>query len=144
MALRDFFKRKKEPEKKKEEKKSSLAPAVEAKKEIKKETVKIIKKARRKTDEGFAYRILKAPHVTEKATDLAKNGRYVFKVYERANKTEIKRAVGNLYNVDVVSVKIIKVPSKKRIFKGIKGIKRGYKKAIVEVKKGQKIEIFPR
>lgn len=138
MALRDFFRRKKEPIKKKEKQ------PVKKTEVIKKEIVKPLKKPVKKTDKGLAYSVLKAPHITEKATDLAKNDRYVFKVYERANKTEIKKAVENLYNVDVINVRIIKVPSKKRIFKGIKGIKKGYKKAIVLIKKGQKIEILPR
>ncbi len=138
MALRDFFRRKKESIKKEEK---QLVKKTEV---IKKETVKPMKKPVKKTDEGLAYSILKAPHITEKATDLAKNDRYVFKVYKKANKTEIKKAVENLYNVDVINVRIIKMPPKKRIFKGIKGIKKGYKKAIVLIKKGQKIEILPR
>jgi len=49
-----------------------------------------------------------------------------------------------LYDVDVLSVKIIKIGPKKRIFKGIKGQRKGYKKAVVEIKKGQKIEILSR
>lgn len=138
MSFKDFFKRKKEPEKKKEKqpvKKTEL---------IKKETVKPLKKPVKKTDEGLAYRILKAPHITEKSTSLAKNNKYVFKVYKRSNKPEIRKAVEKLYNVDVLNVKIIKVGPKKRIFKGIKGERKSYKKAVVEIKKGQKIEIFSR
>ncbi len=136
MAFKDFFKRKKEPEKKKKDKSSEVL--VEEKKK------KPVKKTRKKTDEGFAYRILKSPHITEKATDLAKDNRYIFKVYEKANKPEIKKSVEKLYDVDVLSVKIIKVAPKKRIFKGIRGERKGYKKAVVEIKKGQKIEIFSR
>ncbi len=138
MAFKDLFKRKKKEEvkEKKEEKKE-----VEKKPEsVKKEPVKPVKKTKPSL-KGFAYQILKSPHITEKATGLVKENKYVFKVYPRANKTEIKRAVSLLYNVDVLSVKIIKVPPKKRIFKGIKGERSGYKKAIVEVPKGQKIDI---
>jgi len=140
MALRDLFKRKKKEEvkEKKEEKKE-----VEKKPEsVKKEPVKPVKKTKPSL-KGFAYQILKSPHVTEKATDLVKESKYVFKVYQKANKTEIKKAVESLYNVNVLSVKIIKVPPKKRVFKGIKGERSGYKKAIVEVLKGQKIDIAP-
>ncbi|MCP6718145.1 MAG: 50S ribosomal protein L23 [Patescibacteria group bacterium] len=138
MALKDLFKRKKKEEvkEKKEEKKE-----VEKKPEnVKKEPVGSVKKIKPSL-KGFAYQILKSPHITEKATDLAKENKYVFRVYPRTNKIEIKKAVELLYGVKVLSVKIIKVPPKKRVFKGIKGERSGYKKAIVEVLKGQKIEI---
>jgi len=159
MSFKDFFKRKKEPESIKEEPSSSKATEGQEKdassealvKEEKKKTVKEAEKVSKKTvkdskktDEGLAYRILKAPHITEKSTNLVKNNKYVFKVYKRSNKPEIRKAVEKLYNVDVLNVKIIKVGPKKRIFKGIKGERKGYKKAVVEIKKGQKIEIFSR
>jgi len=136
MALKDFFKRKKIPEKKRKD--------VSSKDLASKEIVKPLKKVRKKIDEALACRVLKAPHITEKATGLTENNRYVFKVYEKANKPRIKKAVEKLYDVDVLSVKIIKIGPKKRIFKGIKGQRKGYKKAVVEIKKGQKIEILSR
>jgi len=129
MAFKDFFKSKKEPEKKRKDVSSKVL---------------VKKKARKKIDEGDAYRVLKAPHITEKTTRLAKSHRYVFKVYEEANKPRIKKAIEKIYNVDVLSVKIIKIGPKKVIFKGIKGQRKGYKKAVIEIKKGQKIEIFSR
>jgi large subunit ribosomal protein L23 len=89
-------------------------------------------------------KILKAPQITEKATLLAKKNQYVFKVWPRANKTEIKKAIKELYGVDVISVKIIRVPAKRRRLGGIRGWKKGYKKAIVKIKEGQKIELLPR
>ena len=90
------------------------------------------------------YRILKNVHITEKATELAEKGQYIFKVFENANKQEIKKVVESIYNVDVVSVNIINIHRKrKRLGKSI-GWKQGYKKAIVKIKKGQEIEILPR
>ena len=89
-----------------------------------------------------AYRILKAPHISEKATDLSEKGQYVFKVWPRAGKTEIKRAMEKLYKVEVTATKIIKIPSKKKKVGKNMGVKKGYKKAVVSVKKGQKIEIL--
>ncbi len=80
--------------------------------------------------------------MTEKATDLIKENQYVFKVFSEANKTEIKRAVNNLYGVDVSDVKIVKVPAKRRRIGRISGWQKGYKKAIVKIKNGQKIEIL--
>ena len=90
------------------------------------------------------YRILKSVHITEKATELAGKNQYIFKVFENANKQEIKKVVESIYNVDVVSVNIINIHRKrKRLGKSI-GWKQGYKKAIVKIKKGQEIEILPR
>ena len=90
------------------------------------------------------YRILKNVHITEKATELAEKGQYIFKVFENANKQEIKKVVESVYHVDVVSVNIINIHRKrKRLGKSI-GWKQGYKKAIVKIKKGQEIEILPR
>ena len=100
--------------------------------------------AKREKVIGEAYRILKAPQVTEKATELAKQNQYVFKVYPGANKIEIKKAIEDLYEVDVLDVKIIKVPRKRRRLGRIRGWRKGYKKAIVKIKEGQKIEVLPR
>lgn len=89
-------------------------------------------------------KILKSPHITEKATELAKKNQYVFKVYPQANKNEIKKAIEELYNVDVLDVKIINIPKKRRRLGRISGWRKGYKKAIVKIKEGQKIEILPK
>ncbi|PIW92007.1 MAG: 50S ribosomal protein L23 [Candidatus Nealsonbacteria bacterium CG_4_8_14_3_um_filter_37_23] len=94
--------------------------------------------------ESLAWKILKSPHVTEKATDLAKGNQYIFKVWPRSNKTEIKKAIEDLYGVKVVSVKVIKVPRRRRRLGRIEGWRKGYKKAIVKLKEGQKIEVLPR
>jgi large subunit ribosomal protein L23 len=65
-------------------------------------------------------------------------------VTKETNKIEIKRAVESNYNVEVTGVRIINIPRRKvRVGKN-EGWKKGYKKAIVEVKKGQSIEILPR
>ena len=131
MGLFDIFKRKKKPEKKIEKK-------PEVKPEIK------IKKSKRKIS-GVAYRVLVEPHVTEKASDLTERNKYVFKVLPNANKIEIKKAVESLYGVDVSGVRIINIHRKKRrVGRKREGWKKGYKKAIVKIKKGQKIEIMPR
>jgi len=148
MGIRDIFKRKKEPAKK-------VKPAEEPK-EVK-EKIKLVEKAPKagKFPTGKAkpvkkgkfieaYRILKVPHVTEKATDLTEKNQYIFRVWPRANKNEVKKAVESLYGVEVISVKIIKVPAKKRRLGRIEGFRKSYKKAIVKIKKGQKIEVLPR
>jgi len=100
--------------------------------------------AKREKVIGEAYRILKTPQVTEKATDLVKKNQYVFKVYSRANKNEVKKAIESVYGVDVISVRIINVPAKRRRLGRQRGWRKGYKKAIVKIKTGQKIEVLPR
>jgi len=90
------------------------------------------------------HKILKSPLITEKATESAKKNQYIFKVYPETNKTEIKKAIESLYKVNVLDVKIINVPPKRRKFGRMSGWRKGYKKAIVKVKEGQKIEILPK
>ena len=151
MGIRDFFKRKKVKPAEAEKTETTKTEAQEIKPErgTEKETARVktqpsaIKKAKEsKTSE--AYRILKIPQVTEKATDLTKENQYVFKVFSETNKVDIKKAVSELYGVDVLDVKIIKVPAKKRRLGRISGWRKGYKKAIVRLKEGQKIEVLPR
>ena len=88
--------------------------------------------------------VLEEPQITEKATDLEKLNQYVFKVSQKATKNQIKAGVEELYGVDVQGVRIIKIPAKKRQLRGKIGWKTGYKKAIVKIKQGQKIEVLPR
>jgi len=151
MGIKDFFKRKKikTDEIKKEEDIKTKPQEVETelKEKKKKDETKVRPPATRKNQEartGLAYRVLEAPQVTEKATDLTKKDQYIFKIFPRTNKSEIRKAVSELYGVDVVSVKTIKVPARKRRLGKIKGWRKGYKKAIVKIKEGQKIEVLPR
>jgi large subunit ribosomal protein L23 len=89
------------------------------------------------------YKILVKPHVSEKATYLSDEGRYTFEIYPRANKIQVRNAVSNLYGVKVKDVNIVNIKAKKRILRGMEGHKPGYKKAIVTLEKGEKIEILP-
>ena len=150
MALLDIFKGKK-PEKKKEKPKAKAVevkppqaepgkPVVRKKTAVKKKPV--LKEG--KKSGGRAYQILKIPHVTEKATSLISNNQYVFKIWPRANKVEVRKAVEDVFGVDVVSVKIINVTEKRRRLGRIEGFRSGYKKAIIRLKEGQKIEVLPR
>ncbi len=92
----------------------------------------------------FGWDIIKAPHITEKATTNEEKGKYTFKVFKNANKTKVKKAVENIFNVKTEKVRIINMPNKKRQRGGVSGWKRGYKKAIVTLQKGHKIEILSR
>jgi large subunit ribosomal protein L23 len=88
--------------------------------------------------------VLLSPHVTEKASLVGEKNSYIFKVSDKAGKQEIKKAVEKVYGVKVMGVGIINVKAKKRIVGGRIGSKKGYKKAMVRVQDGQKIEIMPR
>ena len=132
MALTDIFKKRKKP---------AFAEAMVGKEE---KVEKTKDKEKKEVPFSLASMILKAAHVTEKAGDLAGKNQYIFKVYPEANKIKIKKAVEDIFKIDVISVKIINVPKKKRRLGKISGWRKGYKKAIVGIKKEQKIDILPR
>lgn len=142
MSIIDKFKKKKKAEKKEKPVKKEIK-AVERVKESKKEETALPTKARKKIS-GEAFLTLKTPHVTEKSTDLAGRNQYIFKVYPKANKYLVKKAVGEVFGVEVVAVRIINIRRKKRRLGRIEGWRKGYKKAIVRLKEGQKIEVLPR
>ncbi len=149
-ALLDFLKNKKAKEKAKEkqpEKKTEkFLPSLksELKPEKKASTMdrSISPNRGLKKIGNFSYEIVKEPHISEKATYLAEDGKYVFLVHGAANKPEIKKSVEGIYGVDVVAVNVISIPKKKRRLGRTEGFKKGYHKAIVTIKEGQKIEIF--
>jgi large subunit ribosomal protein L23 len=85
--------------------------------------------------------IIKKPLITEKATDLSKAGKYVFIVGAAATKSEVRKAVREIYRVDAVKVNIVNLPRKPKRFRGLKSYKGGVKKAIVTLKEGQKIDL---
>ena len=80
--------------------------------------------------------------MTEKSTDLAALGKYVFIVKSKATKQEIKKAVKAVYKVDAVAVNIVNRPPKRKRVGGVmRGAQEGYRKAIVTLKAGQKIDL---
>ena len=86
--------------------------------------------------------IIKKPWVTEKSGIMNTIGKYVFMVQDGATKPEIKKAIKAMYSVDVVAVNVVNRPSKRKRFGGNrKGMQEGYRKAIVTLKEGQKIDI---
>ena len=87
-------------------------------------------------------KIIKKPRVTEKASFLAEQNVYTFEVEKSANKTEIKKAIFQLYKVKPVKVNILPVPDKKVFSQGRSGVKSGGRKALVYLKKEDKIEFI--
>jgi large subunit ribosomal protein L23 len=89
-------------------------------------------------------KLIKYPHVTEKASDLQSNkNQYVFVVEKNANKLEIKKEVESLKkNIEVESVHTVVVRGKvKRLGRSV-GKRSNWKKAIVRLKEGQTLELF--
>ena len=85
--------------------------------------------------------IIKAPIITEKTSDLAKNNVVVLSVDPRANKTQIKQAVENVFNVKVESVNTINTYAKKKRVGRYAGRANRVKKAIVKLQEGSSIEL---
>lgn len=86
--------------------------------------------------------VLRRPLVTEKVTDLMEQGKYVFEVDRNANKTQIKRAVEEIFDVKVTKVNTMRQRGKLRRQGRTEGYQRGIKKAIVTLAEGQSIQIF--
>jgi large subunit ribosomal protein L23 len=89
------------------------------------------------------YRIIKRSLVTEKsAIERDEKNKYVFEVNRRANKIEIGKAVEKVFKVKVIDVHVMNVPGKKKRVGRIVGEKRAWKKAVVTLAPGSRIEIF--
>lgn len=85
------------------------------------------------------YDMIFAPVITEKSASMEAEGKYVFKVDVRANKTQIKQAIEKLFNVKVVSVNIMNTHPKDRRVGKYSGKTNRYKKAIVKLASGSTI-----
>ncbi len=82
------------------------------------------------------WSILKERVISEKAFADQESGKYVFKIHKNANKPEVKKAIEELFDVKIDKVNILNVKGKRKVFKGIKGRRPSYKKAIVTLKEG--------
>ena len=86
--------------------------------------------------------ILIEPVLSEKANLLREQGKYVFRVDPRADKTQIKEAVSRLFNVHPVSCTVMRVGGKPKRQRNRPGYTSSWKKAIVKLSKDEKISIF--
>ena len=86
------------------------------------------------------YNTVIAPIITEKATKISEKNQYVFKVKIDSNKKEIKQAIEKLFKVKIKKIKTIKIKGKSKIFKGTKGRRSDYKKAIICLNKGENLD----
>jgi large subunit ribosomal protein L23 len=86
--------------------------------------------------------VLIRPVVSEKSYEQVAQNKYTFRVHKDAHKTQIRQAVEELFDVKVLGVNIVKVQSKPKRRGRFVGTKPGWKKAVVQLKPGDSIEIF--
>ena len=87
--------------------------------------------------------ILQHPLVTEKSTVYGEQGKYSFRVHPKATKGDVKLAVEKAFNVKVVSVNTMNVRGRLKRVRFQPGYTAAWKKAVVTLKKGQKIDLTP-
>ena len=136
--------------KKEKDKKPSKKPVKKEKKDKEENVLDMVsdtaapvpekKAVKLKEHTGLAFSVLERPQITEKATMLSSSNKYVFRVNPRSNKNEVKKAVEKVYDVDVLKVNIINNYGKKRRYGQTVGRTKDWKKAVVTVAKGQRIE----
>lgn len=88
------------------------------------------------------YHIVRRALITEKSTISKDENKYVFEVDRRANKIEVAKAVEKLFKVKVINVHVMNVTGKKKRIGRILGEKRSWKKAVVTLAPGSRIEIY--
>ena len=89
-----------------------------------------------------ASQVILAPIVSEKSYEGTTRGRYTFKVHPDSHKTQIRQAVEELFDVKVERVNVIKVQAKPKRRGLFKGTRPAWKKAVVQLRAGDTIEIF--
>ena len=82
-----------------------------------------------------------SPLVTEKSTNLSEQNKIIYKVHFSANKENLKKNIEKIFKVNVTKVNIINKKTRLKITRGKKVKVKGYKKAIITLKKGQNIDL---
>ena len=88
------------------------------------------------------YDTIRRPIFTEKTTNLAEKAKYTLEVMPGTNKVEIKKAIEEIFNVNVVSVNIVNVRRKSRKVGKYSGFRPAVRKAIVTLEAGQTLDVF--
>ena len=102
---------------------------------------RVIPRAEARLTRQQMYDIVRAPVITEKATIVSEHNQVIFRVPLTANKREVKAAVEGLFKVKVNAVNTIRVMGKVKLFRGKVGQRSDYKKAIVTLAEGEKIDV---
>jgi large subunit ribosomal protein L23 len=102
---------------------------------------RVIPRAETKLTRQQMYNIVRTPVITEKATNVSEHNQVIFRVPLAATKREVKAAVEGLFDVKVKAVNTIRVQGKLKRFRGRLGQRSDYKKAIVTLGEGQRIDV---
>lgn len=102
---------------------------------------RVIPRAETRLTRQQMYDIIRSPVITEKATNLSEHNQVLFRVPLTATKRQVKAAVEGLFNVNVTAVNTIRVMGKQKRFRGRLGRRSDYKKAVVTLRAGQRIDI---
>ena len=94
-----------------------------------------------RVNRGRMYEIIRAPIITEKSTLGSENNQITFRVPLDATKPEIFAAIEGLFEVKVRSVNTIRQKGKNKVFRGRRGRRSDYKKAIVRLEEGHSIDV---
>ena len=92
-------------------------------------------------DKIHLYDKILSPLVTEKSTNLSEQNKIVFKVPSRANKKNLKSNIEKIFKVNVTKINIINKKNRTKFTRGRTVKVKGYKKAIITLKKGQSIDL---
>ena len=87
------------------------------------------------------YDKILSPIVTEKSTNLSEQNKIIFKVPLKANKSNLKSSIEKIFKVNVTKINIINKKSRSKVTRGKKVKVKGFKKAIITLKKGQNIDL---
>ena len=87
------------------------------------------------------YDTILSPVVTEKSTSLSEQNKIEFKVPKNSNKLVLKKNIEKIFKVNVIKINILNKKSKNKFTRGRKVKIKGYKKAIITLKKGQSIDL---
>jgi len=140
MALLDIFKKNKKQLRAEEtikRRKGALKQTENAPKPVLKES----KGGKKEGNSELASAAIISPYITEKSAVYSERHCYTFKVIPSANKIILKKAIKELYGFDTVKIRIVNIPSKTRFSRGKTGVKSGYKKAMIYLKEGDKIDL---
>jgi large subunit ribosomal protein L23 len=94
-----------------------------------------------KLTQAQMYTIIRSPVITEKATQMSGHRQMAFRVPLEATKPEIKAAVEGLFKVRVTAVNTLRQQGKNKVFRGRRGQRSDYKKAMVTLAEGQTIDV---
>jgi large subunit ribosomal protein L23 len=102
---------------------------------------RVIPRTRPQLTRQQMYDIIRSPVITEKATNVSEYNQVIFRVPLTATKREVRAAIEGLFNVEVRAVNTIRVMGKLKRFRGRLGRRSDYKKAIVTLGSGQRIDV---